>query len=152
MQLMSEHKNAVHHYGSYDSITASELLLAKSFYEAGDSFDVDRWINGHFADDAELTFGKNPIVKGRENIYQVMSNQCSVLAKMKHETHHLWSIGIFIMHECNVQYILKGDDKQIMAPGFAVLELTEKRDKVQSLRVYIDMWEVEARGKELSAK
>jgi len=108
----------------------------QEYFQIADSMDLETFLALH-TEDCTVHFGNNPPARGHEQIGGAIGGLWSEIGGMRHEASHIWitedGTGV---QEAVVTYTTKGR-KDVPLPVASIL--TRRGDKVDSLRIYIDM-------------
>jgi ketosteroid isomerase-like protein len=106
----------------------------RDLYRLVDAGELDRYLDEHYADDAELRFASGPLVRGRPAIRAALATGHAAHA-MRHEFRNVWRAGNTTIVEFDVRYTFR-DGRVLDTQSVAILERADGR--VRSLRVYLD--------------
>ncbi|KAI8811543.1 hypothetical protein BJ742DRAFT_796365 [Cladochytrium replicatum] len=125
----------------FASRSDAESWLLK-WHAAGDSLDAERWLTTFWTDDAVLQFANSADVVGAEAIINNFKASFALLKSMKHEIKYFDVVEKRIYQRADISYVLKGDEKTIVVPGFAVFFLrdegAERGWRVERFEVFLD--------------
>jgi len=119
------------------------------YYRDADSMDMERML-AHHTDDAVVHFANNPPAVGKEEIAAAIGGLWSAISGMSHTKKNVWDVGDgTTVLEATVEYTTHGGTG-VPLPVTSILH--RAGDKIDSLRIYIDMAPLfEAIGAESSA-
>jgi ketosteroid isomerase-like protein len=103
-------------------------------YSLVDAGEVDRYLEEHYAEDAELRFASGPVVRGRAAIREALGHGHEA-HDMRHTFRNVWQAGDTTIIEFDVSYTFR-DGNVLDTHSLAILERSWGR--VRALRVYLD--------------
>ena len=106
----------------------------RDLYRLVDAGELDRYLDEHYAEDAELRFASGPFVRGKPAIRAALAHGHAAHA-MRHEFRNVWQAGDTTIVEFDVRYTFR-DGRVLDTQSLAILERRDER--VRSLRVYLD--------------
>ena len=108
------------------------------YYADVDGMDLESYVERH-TDDAEVVFGNNPPVVGKQAIGEAIGALWSSIAGLRHERKHLWFVdgGDSAVFEVVSHYTTKGG-AHVSMPCVSLLDRAPD-GLVRSLRVHIDL-------------
>ena len=112
----------------------------RDLYRLVDAGELDRYLDEHYAEEAELRFASGPLVRGRAAIRAALAHGHAAHA-MRHEFRNVWQSGATTIVEFDVRYTF-ADGSVLDTQSLAILERADGR--VRSLRVYLDHGPVRA--------
>ena len=102
--------------------------------------DIDSMVpeafGGHLAEDATLTFGNAPPVRGRDACVQAWAGFCELIDGVQHEVVNQWEVGDTTIAETAVTYTRK-DGGRVCVPVVTVYRVAD--DLIQDYRVFLDL-------------
>lgn len=104
-------------------------------YSSIEAMDLDEFVAG-LSEDAEVSVGNNPTMKGRQAAREGLGYFLSTIAGIRHNvTNVVEANGVTVM-EAKVNYTRK-DGNIVTVPAVTVME--RRGDLVTSMRIYVDV-------------
>jgi ketosteroid isomerase-like protein len=119
----------------------------RDLYRLVDAGELDRYLDEHYADDAELRFASGPPVRGRAAIREALGHGHAA-HDMRHHFRNVWQVGDTTLVEFDVRYTFR-DGSVLDTQSLAILE--RSGGLVRSLRVYLDHGPVRAMAEAAAA-
>ncbi len=115
------------------SLSAYEWYLA--YLNAMDNLDIDNYAT-FLADDCEMQFGNNPLVKGKKNIVESLTAFWSTIDSDEHNLQNIFGDDRNFVLEAFNTFKCK-DDRTVTIPAVAITEKNEA-GLVISVRLFMD--------------
>lgn len=116
--------------------TKSEIV--RQMFQAGESMNVENFVK-FYTDDALYQFSNFPIAYGPQGIRDSSVAFLEKVAKVYHHIMNIWEVGETVICEMQVTYV-RYDGKVFTLPCCDTIVF--KGDKVQELRIYMDIMPV----------
>jgi len=119
-------------------------------FVATDSLDATDWVTNYFTDDATLCFNDTTL-HPRTAILDHFLTAMAGLSLMHHTTSQMLLVGsagsdeATLLHECRIQYRVKGDEQEVEIRGVLVAECDVRLERFKRFRVYMDPTALAAR-------
>jgi limonene-1,2-epoxide hydrolase len=113
--------------------TKSEIV--RQMFQAGESMNVENFVK-FYTDDAHYQFSNFPVAYGPQGIKDSSVAFLEMVAKVYHHITNMWEVGDTVICEMEVTYI-RQDGKVFTLPCCDTIVF--KGDKVQELRIYMDI-------------
>lgn len=113
--------------------TKSEIV--RQMFQAGESMNVENFVK-FYTDDAHYQFSNFPVAYGPQGIKDSSVAFLEMVAKVYHHITNMWEVGDTVICEMEVTYI-RHDGKVFTLPCCDTIVF--KGDKVQELRIYMDI-------------
>lgn len=113
--------------------TKSEIV--RQMFQAGESMNVENFVK-FYTDDAHYQFSNFPVAYGPQGIKDSSVAFLDMVAKVYHHITNMWEVGDTVICEMEVTYI-RHDGKVFTLPCCDTIVF--KGDKVQELRIYMDI-------------
>ena len=122
-------------------VTGTKSEIVRRMFQAGESMNVDNFVK-FYTDDALYQFSNFPVAYGPQGIKDSSTAFLETVAKVYHHIKNMWEEGNTVICEMEVTYI-RHDGKVFTLPCCDTIIF--KGDKVQELRIYMDITPVFAK-------